>query len=281
MRAGGYLLNLGGAEPLVDTTSTLAVVNTRVQNNTMFRVTDSLLSTSQQPADNSSGGAIWLQGSLLSDNNVVLPMKALNGSRGFYSDVPREYYSQEEGALVATAGPPPPALREQFLSRAGWLKNISEARPAHISMPRTRGMVNKALARQSKNLYSRVCFHMTPHISATELRSLKVNSWGLEHALGVFFFQLNVFATVQALPGVELQAVARDQPALDATVKTVATAAALQKAVQGGARHIRITQHLDLRALPLSNELVLGAVSSTTFTIQVLPFTPLAESELL
>jgi hypothetical protein len=280
MRAGGHLLNLGGAEPLVDTTSTLAMVNTRVQNNTMFRFTDPLLSTSQQPADNSSGGAIWLQGSLLSDNNVVLPMKALNGSRGFYSDVPREYYSQEEGALVATAGPPPPALREQFLSPAGWLQNISEARPPHTSMPRTRGLVNKALARQSKNLYSRVRFHMTPHISATELRSLRLNSWGVG-TLAAYFFQLNVFATVQALPGVELQTVARDQAALDAAVKTVATAAALQKAVQGGARHIRITQHLDFSELPLSNGLVLGAVSSTTFTIQVLPFMLLAEYELV
>jgi hypothetical protein len=140
---GGYLLNLGGAKELVDTTSMIAVVNSRVQNNSMFRIDDPLLGTSKPFENGSSGGAMWLRGSLLSGNEAVLPMKARNGSLGFYSDVPREYYSQEEGALVATTGPPPAALQEEFLFRDGWLKNISEARPAHFSPLCTERVVNE------------------------------------------------------------------------------------------------------------------------------------------
>lgn len=72
------------------------------------------------------GGAMWLQGSLISGNEVVLPMIASEGSRGFYSDVPREYYAEMEGALVATTKPPE-EFKGVFLSRADpWFKEISE-----------------------------------------------------------------------------------------------------------------------------------------------------------
>ena len=67
-----------------------------------------------------------------------------------------------------------------------------------------------------------------------------------------------------------LQTAIRDQVSADASVTTVDTALALQQAVQGGARHIRITQHSDLRDLESARDLmVLGGVSTTSYTIQV------------
>ena len=77
---------------------------------------------------------------------------------------------------------------------------------------------------------------------------------------------------VQNIPGVVLQTAIRDQVSADASVTAVGTALALQGAVRGGARHIRVTQHSDLRELESARDsLVLGAVSTTSFTIQVRP----------
>lgn len=134
--AGNYLVSLGGSTRLIDTNSTVAVVNSRVQSNSVFNVTTPLLRTSgpaanSTTADNSTavdGGAMWLRGSLLSGNEAVLPLVASNMSRGFYSDAPREYYSAGEDALVATTEPPK-AEEGAFLSREHpWFKEISEVR---------------------------------------------------------------------------------------------------------------------------------------------------------
>ena len=126
------MLHLGGSTSLINTTSTVAVVNSRVQNNSVFGVGTPLLHTSELSDNNNSsspvasGGAMWLRGSLLSGNEAVLPLVAANTSRGFYSDAPREYFSVAEDALVATTEPPD-AAADEFLSRDHpWFKDISE-----------------------------------------------------------------------------------------------------------------------------------------------------------
>lgn len=65
-------------------------------------------------------GGVWLQGSLLAGNEVVGALRAETGAVGFFSDVPREFYSVEAESMVAT-GAVPELLQGVLLTReAPW-----------------------------------------------------------------------------------------------------------------------------------------------------------------